>query len=224
MRRLIVRIRLFFRTLVGFLLDLPKGVAGLEQKITRLRAQIAALQEAQIATERGALFSQIGRALTAWSKMEECLVIMFAMILHIHPYKGGLILYSILNFNVWLSLINDLFDLDDNYRPYKKRWNKISERARRIKDQRDQLAHHAVRIDPKDGETAVYSPRGDVRQKTLRQKPMTLTEVNVFIDTVLDIANDLQKLISEMDTSPFDTSVRKLLEPEPDHSPKSDSQ
>jgi hypothetical protein len=213
MRRLIARVSRFFRTLVKFLSNLPKGLAGLEQKITSLREQVATLESAQIATERGALFSQIGRALTAWSKMEECLVIMFSMILHIHPYKAGLVLYSILNFNVWLSLIGDLFELDNNYQPYKKRWNKISERARKIKDQRDQLAHHAVRMEQKEGEeTALYSPRGDVRQKTLKQKPMTLVEVNIFIDTVLDIAEDLQKLIAEMKTSTFDTSPKRLTD------------
>ena len=106
-------------------------------------------------------------------------------------------MYSILNFGTWLSLIHDLMEMDETYAHLLPKWNKISERIRRIKDRRDQLAHHSVSM--KD-ELGLRPSSMDTRQKTRNQRPLDLMEANEFIETTLAISETLGEFIEMMNS------------------------
>jgi hypothetical protein len=195
------RISSFFRTLAIFLATLPKGLPGIEKRLTEARSKLEKLEASANSTKTDMLFQTVGRALTAWAKMEENIVIVAALLLGVRPARAGLIMYSILNFHSWLSLINDLFATDDVFsQKTKTRWNKLSERLRAgLKDKRDQLAHHSVRMAPASGEdSSVMSSVLDTRQKTRKQRPLDLSEIMIFTDSVLSLAEDLATLIEAM--------------------------
>src|SRR5207237_10580384 len=82
--------------------------------------------------------------------MDEALVIITGQHLRTPSQKAGLIMYSIFNFATWLTIINSLFELDDELSQYRRRWGKLGERIRQIKDHRDQLAHHPVQMGDAD--------------------------------------------------------------------------
>ena len=131
--------------------------------------------------------------------MEELIVAIASLLLRSNGTKAGLIFYSIINFNVWLTIIHDLFELDTKLSPFQSRWNKISERIRRIKDQRDQLAHHSVQTrDDEIHPSAVRPSTFDSRRKSLKQEPMSVLETRDFANAVLDISESLQELIQAM--------------------------
>lgn len=57
-------------------------------------------------------YTTIGQGITAWSGMEEVIVQIAAKLLRTSEVKAGLIMYSTINFYVWLQIIDDLFVLD----------------------------------------------------------------------------------------------------------------
>jgi hypothetical protein len=111
--------------------------------------------------------------------------------------------------------------LDPRMAPLQARWNKISERIRKIKDLRDRLAHHSV----DDKNARLQSSQFDLRQKTKRQHPLDLTEVYEFFKTIVAICDDLRKYCEDLQVliSNF-PSEEKSVEPTPGHSPKSGAQ
>lgn len=168
-------------------------LANAEDHLQTLSNRITEIESKTQSVDREILFSTVGRALTAWSKMEEYLVIMASQMLRVPVEKAGLLMYSILNFGVWLSILHELCDMDETLHPFKKRLGKITERLRRIKDRRDQLAHHSVEMKLKI-DSVIRPSRFDTRQKSLRQIPMNMQEVVDFTETVLAIADDLAEL------------------------------
>jgi hypothetical protein len=112
--------------------------------LDEIRGQLNEINRKALSHRRDILFRGIGAALSAWSKMEEIMVVIAMQLLRTSPEKAGVVMYSIINFNTWLSLIHYLFEHDDDFQNFKGRFDKIGERIRRIKDQRDQLAHHSV--------------------------------------------------------------------------------
>ncbi len=160
--------------------------------IAELNAQLQEIQKKAVSTDREILYATIGQTLSAWARMEETLVAIAALLLRLHTSKAGLIMYSIINFNVWLTLIHDLFSMDPILHVHRKRWNKISERIREIKDKRDQLAHHPVR------ESELRVPKYDTRHKTKRQHPLNAREVVNLSEKILAITDDTIALIEDM--------------------------
>jgi hypothetical protein len=138
---LLRRLREFFRLL-------PQGIQGIHTRTIELQDRLAELDKFSHSTNLNILFTSVGGAISTWAKMEESLVVLVACLLRISGQEAGLMMYSILNFNSWLSIISDLFEMNEEFRPFQKRWNKLSERIRRIKDRRDQLAHHSVQMKP----------------------------------------------------------------------------
>jgi hypothetical protein len=134
-----------------------------------------------------------------------------AHLLIVKTAQAGLIMYSILNFNVWLSLIHDLMALNPKLKPIQTRWNKISERIRKIKDLRDQLAHHSVSTKKAHLKPSQF----DIRQKTKLQRPLNLTQIFEFIQAIVAICDDLEKFIEDM--WPLLSSEEKSAEPVPGH-------
>jgi hypothetical protein len=171
-------------------------------------------------TDEDALFQSIGMALTIWAKMEELLIAIMALLMRSDISRAGLILYSTVNFSVWLMLIHDLFEMDPLFACHIKQWNKIGERLRAIKDDRDRLAHHSVENVAETtsgiGSFGLRPSEYDVRRKSRRQKPMTLAEVREFTREVTAEARKLRALLDAM----FDTyraSKERPSEPVPDH-------
>jgi hypothetical protein len=63
----------------------------------------------------------------------------------------------------------------------------------------------------------------DIRQKTKLQRPLNLTEVFEFTQTVVAICRDLEKFMTD-DLWPLLSSEGQSAEPSPGHSPESGSQ
>jgi hypothetical protein len=148
------------------------------------------------------VFGVIGAALSQWSQMETALVVVASLLLRTQSQKAGLVLYSIVNFNIWLGVIDELFTVDEKLSTLKPRWNKISARLRKLKDDRDRLAHHYVTSQEVRGATEIPAtldvPFLDARQKSLKFLPMTIEQINQFRATTLGCANDLARLIDDM--------------------------
>ena len=191
----------------GALERLAKGPKGYRDQLQRLRESSDELKAELASTREAVLFSAVGRALTAWAKMEEFLVLLVAFVLPIRPSRAGLIMYSIINFNVWLSIIHDLMMDSETCAPMLPRWNKLSERIRRIKDQRDQLAHHSVKF----ADAQLVPSKLDIRTKTKSSRPLDIDEVVGFTDVVIRICTDLEKFILDVGNL-VPPSDRKLVE------------
>lgn len=204
------------------LADLPKGLPAVEDRFKSWQTHIDQIHKSINATTQDVLFSTAGRALTTWAKMEEALVLMTSILLRVPPEKAGLVMYSIFNFATWLSVINGLFELDEKLSQHKRRWTKISERLRKIKDQRDQLAHHAVNADSAK-DPVLAPPDLDVRRKSKLQKPLDIEEVQNFTLTVMSITDDILVLMRAMNAT-LAASQDKQDEPNPSHSLEAGSQ
>lgn len=159
-------------------------------------------------TGQKVVFGNVGLAISSWARMEEMLVVIVAMLLRVPNEKAGLVMYSILNFNSWIEIINVLFELDDQFRPFRRKWSKIGERIRSMKDQRDQLAHHSI----EHTSIVIRASILDVRTKTKKQRPLDANEIVEFSNTVTAIALDLVKLAEAMSEILRDVSPRKSAE------------
>jgi hypothetical protein len=184
----------FLRGMGSGLVSIAQGFEKYQSRLREMQAEMEASIKRAEEDESDLLFQTVGQALTTWAHLEVALVAIFALLMRTGGERSGLILYSIVNFNTWLSIIHDLFEMDHDLRQFQKRWNKISERIRRVKDQRDQIAHHAVRVE----RPALIASDWDVRRKTLQQKPITVREAIDFSKTVSAIAQDALILANEM--------------------------
>jgi hypothetical protein len=169
-----------------------------------------------------ALFTNVGLALSQWAGMEDSLVAIASLLLRTHESnKVGIILYSIINFNVWLSIIEELFLLEPRYITLKTRWDKISHRLRGLKDTRDRLAHHTIYYGNKAttlaGGTSLRPGQFDIRQKSQKYQPLDFEQISKFIDSVGKVQEDLTVLLNSMtDLLKQETSQQKSPEPTPD--------
>ena len=151
--------------------------------------------------DKKALFTSVGLALSLWAQMEESLVVIAGMLLRTKFTRTGAIMYSIINFNVWIGLIDELFVLEPSQTPLKPKWNKISERLRGLKDTRDRLAHHTIYSGPKigaTGDTLLRPGRLDARQKSQKYEPLNFEQISTFTHSVTEVLNALTTLINAM--------------------------
>jgi hypothetical protein len=171
---------------------------------------------------RHALFANVGLALSQWGGMEDTLVGITSLLLRTHEgHKVGIILYSIINFNVWLSIIGELFSQEPLYEALKPKWNKASERLRGLKDTRDRLAHHTIyygeKADTLRGATTLRPARFDIRLKSQKYQPLGNDQIFKFIDDVTKVSEDLRVLLTTMtELLIHETSQKKSPEPTPD--------
>jgi hypothetical protein len=150
-----------------------------------------------------ALFTEVGKALSSWAALEEILVCIASLLLTNSMQKAGVVMYSIINFGAWLGIITELFPHEELYTHLKPKWDKLTSRLRALKDMRDRLAHHSAFKSDVPAEifkvsSLVPSPY-DVRAKSMRYKPLTLTEIQEFNSAVLDIMKALTALVHEME-------------------------
>jgi hypothetical protein len=155
------------------------------------------------------LYYSIGRAITAWAKTEGMLVIIAAMLLETTTKKAGLVLYSILNINQWLAIIDELFVLDERYTPLRSDWLDIAKHMRKLNDTRVRLAHHSVvrgkgiEVLIEDGDVMDTLPslkpsEYDVRSKSRSYPPLTITELGEFAQELSSVTDKIVSLLDCM--------------------------
>jgi len=150
-------------------------------------------------------YTTVGLGISHWSQMEERLVQVAARLLRIPEAKAGLIMYSIINLHTWLQIIDELFELDGTYPKSVKLWNAIAKSLRAENDTRVALAHYSISqedIDPGEELRAIQAylrPRKlDVRSKSKKWKPLTMTEIMDFARRVGNIHDKLLTLLTLM--------------------------
>ena len=159
----------------------------------------------------------VGGALTRWAIMETRLIFIASLLLKTNPQKVGLIFYSIINFQVWITVITELFPMAPEFEAFNRRWNKIFERLRAEKDYRDRLAHNIIVM----SEPVSQPSPLDFRSKSQAFKPLTLEEVMTFRERVGAITDDLNALVDEMMARLANsaTSQEKSSQQEPGQAP-----
>lgn len=212
LRHTLHRVKSYTRGFAGGVLSLAKGVESLRQDLSRLHEEIKSGSKAIAEADKNVMFVNIGQALTAWARMEEVLVMIAHILMGTKADKVGLVMYSIINFNTWLSIIDELYPLESELMKFKPRWNKLSARIRRIKDVRDRLAHEPAYRGEEDTYPSSLRPSElDVRLKTAKYKPLTGIEINEFSMVVTSITEDLLSLLHDM-LDALEPSSRKSLE------------
>lgn len=165
------------------------------------------------------VYVAVGTALTSWATMEQAIVFIAAHLLRTEPEKAGLVLYSIINFSVWISLIDELFAVDTIFAPLKPKWNKLADRLRQLKDDRDTIAHHAAHKPDLNAsafeETSLRPSELDIRRKSLKREPMTDDDIFAFGSKVHALSSDLIKLAHLM-SDRRQASLEKLAPQETD--------
>jgi hypothetical protein len=156
------------------------------------------MEAAKLTLERRWLFTVIGQALSSWALIEENLVAIAAMLLRIERQEAGLILYSIINFNTWLSIIEELFKMKDEYTELISEWHKISDRLRGLKTTRDNLAHQTVYYGGRDKDVALRPAPFDVRTQSQRHKPLGIEEIFKYSEDLTPVQATLTRLIEIM--------------------------
>lgn len=202
------------------------------EELKAIHAELCAILERR--KEAGVdLFHQAtGGALTSWAIMEERLVMVASILLKTSPKKAGLIFYSILNFQTWIAIITELFPLEPDFSDFRHRWNKIAERLRKEKDNRNWLAHNAVSskdvLDNPTGMPVSKPSRIDMRAKSRSFPPMTFEQVHSFRSRIGQISDDLLQLVDDMldhlHIVEQRASLEKSSEPARDQRPPYDSQ
>lgn len=158
------------------------------EEVTRDDKQLKQLEDTD-------LFRTVGEALSIWGGLEECLVILFSYLLRSDWPTAGTILYSVVNFNVWLSIIDDLIAQDEHLKSLKPRWNKIAERLRGLKEMRDRLAHNTAfipgTIKTRSELKSLQPSAFDARRRALKHHPLTTGQIRIFIESVTDAIRNL---------------------------------
>jgi hypothetical protein len=149
------------------------------------------------------LFTSVGRALSMWAALEQCLVVIAAALLFTTEKKAGIVMYSITNFGAWLGIIGELYAEDELFAHLKPKWDKFSSRLRALKDMRDRIAHHSVFSADTPAAMARFtglkpSPF-DVRSKSKKQKLLTTAQVDEFYEAIGDAVRDLKIVAGEID-------------------------
>ncbi len=160
-------------------------------------------------------FSSVGQGISLWTKMELALVGIFSELIGVRYEKGGLILYSIMNFNTWLVLITEFYALDPRYSELSKRWNKKFERLRVLNDTRTRLAHHTV-WQGEDDLPKLIPSLFDIRPKSKAHLPLSEQDILDFNQSVIDIFRELVALLKETVPIARSASQRKFEKPKTD--------
>jgi hypothetical protein len=101
---------------------------------------------------------------------------------------------------------------------------------RGLKDTRDRLAHHTAyygeRVsagDPalKPAQPALTPPRFDARQKSQKYQPLDLAQTHNFIESIVDVMDDLRALLHSM-TALLQNETLRQKSPEPIPHPRPD--
>jgi hypothetical protein len=186
-------------------LDFSKMSRKEERRIRqRIREQIKPESVALVDQAKN-FYMAVGQGISHWSNMETRLVQVAAKLLRTSEAKAGLLMYSIMNFNVWTQIIDDLFVMDGTYAKSLKIWRGIFEILRAENNIRVGLAHYSISqedVDPGDELRAIQAflrpGKLDVRSKSKKWKPLTMNEIADFTDRVGQIHQKLILLLAQM--------------------------
>jgi len=143
------------------------------------------------------VYATVGQGIHTWSLMEGSLVEIGACLMGTTNDKAGTVLYSIVSFHTWLSIFDDLFNIDSRFKPLKPTWNQIAANLRGLNDARVRLAHHAVpyslegSIPPAD--LRLSPGRHDRRSKVGKQTPLSQSDIEAFSNAVREV---LEKILA----------------------------
>jgi len=150
-------------------------------------------------------YMAVGQGISHWSRMEGRLVQVAARLLRTSEPKAGVVMYSIMNFHIWIQIIDDLFVLDGTYPRSFKMWRKITDRLKGENDIRVRLAHHSMSqedVDPGEELRAIqaYLRPGslDTRAKWQKSNPLTMMEIVDFTGRVGENQHKLISLLEQM--------------------------
>ena len=151
--------------------------------------------------EKESFYISVGQAISIWASMETKLVYIFSLLLGISPQRAGLILYSIINFMTWLTLITDMFASEPLlFGQFSSSWNKKFERLRTLNDTRVRIAHQTSLR--QDAPLVALSPSPlDTRPKSLAYVPLTERDILDFNKKVVAIHEELANLFEAMAAS-----------------------
>jgi len=149
--------------------------------------------------ERSIFYSSVGQGISFWALMEGVLVQIAAKLLGTSEQKTGLILYSIMNFYSWLTIIDDLFLIETKYADHKSEWGSLAAKLKPLNDIRVRLAHHTIFDGTEDdGKPRLKPNQFDARSKTKKHAPLTGREILVFTGNVIEVEKRLNALLAEM--------------------------
>jgi hypothetical protein len=179
--------------------SLPK-----EEQERILREQVKPLSVALMDQAKN-FYMAVGQGISHWSSIEGRLVQIAANLLRTSEEKAGLVMYSIININIWLQIIDELFVLNGTYPKSLRLWRQISESIRSENNIRVRLAHHSMSQeevavpDEITGFQAYLRPgRLDARVQSQKSKPLTIVEIVEFTGRVNEIHGRLISLLTLM--------------------------
>jgi hypothetical protein len=150
-------------------------------------------------------YISVGQGITHWASMEGRLVQIAARLLKTSEEKAGIVFYSIININIWITIIDELFEQDGTYTNSMKAWRKLIGPLRKENKIRVRLAHHLMSQDEEDlgGTKAIqaYLRPGqlDSRAESKNVKPMTMVEIVEFTGRVGDLHDSLLNVLRLME-------------------------
>jgi len=162
----------------------------------------------EMSLQRPPYWMAVGFGISEWSEMEGRLVGIAAILLDTTEEKAGLVLYSIINFHAWLSIIDELFKMDPKFRtaPHKKhrrKWGRIHESLRSLHDTRTRLAHHSISGPNAELDVELAPSPFDTRTKTKRYRPLGMRSMMNFGYAVHAVAKQIAELKVAMHTTAF---------------------
>jgi hypothetical protein len=168
-----------------------------------LPADVAPSPESPLRVRRRLLFYvTVGQGISIWAKMEEVLVGLAADLMGTTAEKAGLVFYNIMNFHVWLTIIDELLISDERAQDLRSQWAPVAQRLRELNDTRVRLAHHSVQEIGEEYEPLLVANPLDTRSKSRKQLPLLVNDVVTFTERVQKLAlDDLPKLKSAVESA-----------------------
>jgi hypothetical protein len=149
--------------------------------------------------ERQTFYSSVGQAISLWTSMETRLVMVASVLMGTSERKAGLVLYSIMNFYTWLSIMDDLFQMDPDFQTLQSEWAAVQKKLKGMNDTRNRLAHHTAWEQPDDDPSPALRPgKYDARTKSQKHDPLTIRAILEFTKEVSKLKSRLFALWKEM--------------------------
>jgi hypothetical protein len=173
-----------------------------EQTLSRINEKLDKITEQS--------YYAVGTAISLWSRMEGSLVHIASWLLDARSEKVGLVFYSINNFHTWLSIIEELFEINPAFSPLKSEWNAIAKKLRGLNDIRVRLAHHSFEpgrdiielaeneLDFAEAYPALKPHELDGRAKW-KKKAIGIEEILAFEEEVVTVIEKLTDFMHRID-------------------------
>jgi hypothetical protein len=146
--------------------------------------------------KRKDLYITVGQGISNWARMERKIIHVVAYIMDCNVDKAGIVFYSIINFNVWLTIIEDLLSLDPHLGSSKTAWTKITSRLRELNKTRARLAHHTVWHSRH--EVGLLPALEDHRRESKKHLPLQASEIIAFTKATTQLGTELDGFLARL--------------------------